>query len=72
MPIINVHPSDRKIIVIAKVLLVEDTPSLARVYAEYLKKAAFTVETVETGAAALEALRKPCPRSCCSTSSCPT
>jgi two-component system repressor protein LuxO len=42
-------------------LLVEDTPSLARVYTEYLKKAAFTVTAVETGAAALEALRETPP-----------
>jgi two-component system repressor protein LuxO len=42
-------------------LLVEDTPSLARVYTEYLKKAAFTVTAVETGAAALEALREAPP-----------
>ncbi|WP_158047569.1 sigma-54-dependent transcriptional regulator [Skermanella pratensis] len=62
MHCINLSLSDRKIIVIAKVLLVEDTPSLARVYAEYLKKAAFTVETVETGAAALEALRETVPQ----------
>jgi DNA-binding NtrC family response regulator len=53
---------DRKIIVNAKVLLVEDTPSLARVYAEYLKKAAFTVKVVETGAAALEAIRESAPQ----------
>lgn len=62
MHCINVFTSDRKIIVIAKVLLVEDTPSLARVYAEYLKKAAFAVETVETGAAALDALRDTVPQ----------
>jgi two-component system, repressor protein LuxO len=42
-------------------LLVEDTPSLARVYTEYLKKAAFAVTAVETGAAALEALRETPP-----------
>ena len=42
-------------------MLVEDTPSLARVYTEYLKKAAFTVIAVETGAAALEALREAPP-----------
>ena len=42
-------------------MLVEDTPSLARVYTEYLKKAAFTVTAVETGAAALEALRETPP-----------
>jgi len=51
-----------KAIVNAKVLLVEDTPSLARVYAEYLKKAAFKVTIVETGAAALEALRDAPPQ----------
>lgn len=42
-------------------MLVEDTPSLARVYTEYLKKAAFTVTAVETGAAALDALREAPP-----------
>ena len=42
-------------------MLVEDTPSLARVYTEYLKKAAFAVTAVETGAAALEALRETPP-----------
>jgi two-component system repressor protein LuxO len=46
----------------ATVLLVEDTPSLARVYAEYLKKEAYTVEPVETGAAALEAVSDGAPR----------
>ncbi|WP_431861647.1 sigma-54-dependent transcriptional regulator [Azospirillum sp.] len=46
----------------ATVLLVEDTPSLARVYAEYLKKEAFTVVAVETGAAALEAVSDGAPR----------
>ncbi|HYH36620.1 MAG TPA: sigma-54 dependent transcriptional regulator [Azospirillum sp.] len=46
----------------ATVLLVEDTPSLARVYAEYLKKEAFTVVAVETGAAALEAVSDGVPR----------
>jgi two-component system, repressor protein LuxO len=40
----------------AAVLLVEDMPSLSRLYVEYLKKAAVTVEAVETGAAALAAL----------------
>ena len=42
-------------------MLVEDTPSLARVYTEYLKKAAFAVTAVETGAAALEAVRETPP-----------
>ncbi|PWC52925.1 sigma-54 dependent transcriptional regulator [Azospirillum sp. TSO22-1] len=46
----------------ATVLLVEDTPSLARVYAEYLKKEAFTVVAVETGAAALDAVSDGAPR----------
>ncbi|WP_448203670.1 sigma-54-dependent transcriptional regulator [Azospirillum sp. sgz302134] len=45
------------------VLLVEDTPSLARVYAEYLKKECCNpVVTVETGAAALEQLADGAPR----------
>ena len=42
-------------------MLVEDTPSLARVYTEYLKKAAFAVTAVETGAAALDILRDAPP-----------
>ncbi|MGQ9364759.1 sigma-54-dependent transcriptional regulator [Azospirillum sp. ST 5-10] len=46
----------------ATVLLVEDTPSLARVYAEYLKKDDYRVVAVETGAAALEALADGKPR----------
>ncbi|WP_448192197.1 sigma-54-dependent transcriptional regulator [Azospirillum sp. sgz301742] len=46
----------------ATVLLVEDTPSLARVYAEYLKKEAYTVVPVETGAAALDAVADGAPR----------
>ena len=44
------------------VLLVEDTPSLARVYAEYLKKECSPVITVETGAEALEQLADGVPR----------
>jgi len=46
----------------ATVLLVEDTPSLARVYTEYLKKEAFTVVAVDTGAAALTALTEARPQ----------
>lgn len=46
----------------ATVLLVEDTPSLARVYAEYLKKEAYTVVTVDTGAAALRVLETARPQ----------
>ena len=46
----------------ATILLVEDTPSLARVYAEYLKKEAYTVVPVETGAAALDAVADGAPR----------
>jgi len=46
----------------ATILLVEDTPSLARVYAEYLKKEAYTVVPVETGAAALDAVADGSPR----------
>lgn len=38
------------------VLLVEDTPSLARVYAEYLKKEGLTAAIVETGRDAIGAL----------------
>jgi two-component system repressor protein LuxO len=38
------------------VLLVEDTPSLARVYAEYLKKEGLTATIVETGRDAIDAL----------------
>ncbi|MBP2294022.1 sigma-54-dependent transcriptional regulator [Azospirillum rugosum] len=44
------------------ILLVEDTPSLARVYAEFLKKESDGVVTVETGAAALEQLADGVPR----------
>lgn len=44
------------------ILLVEDTPSLARVYVEYLKKEAFTVVSVDTGAAALAAVDDGAPR----------
>ncbi|HYG90901.1 MAG TPA: sigma-54 dependent transcriptional regulator [Azospirillum sp.] len=44
------------------VLLVEDTPSLARVYAEYLKKEAYTVISVETGTEALETIADGVPR----------
>ncbi|WP_207455883.1 sigma-54 dependent transcriptional regulator [Azospirillum sp. SYSU D00513] len=44
------------------VLLVEDTPSLARVYAEFLKKASHAVELVDTGTAALKALEDGAPR----------
>jgi two-component system, repressor protein LuxO len=47
------------VIVDESVLLVEDTPSLARVYAEYLRKDGLNAVTVETGQAALEALRSP-------------
>lgn len=47
---------------INKVLLVEDAPSLSRVYAEYLKKEAYDVEPVETGTAALQALADGKPR----------
>ncbi len=46
----------------ATVLLVEDTPSLARVYAEYLRKEAYTVVPVETGAEALDAVADGAPR----------
>jgi len=47
---------------ITTVLLVEDSPSLARVYAEYLRKDGYTVSTVETGGAALEAIADGAPR----------
>jgi len=43
------------------VLLIEDTPSLARVYAEYLKKESHTVISVETGADALAQLNDGAP-----------
>jgi len=46
----------------APILLVEDTPSLARIYVEYLKKAGFAVETAETGAAALTLIETRQPR----------
>ncbi len=44
------------------VLLIEDTPSLARVYAEFLKKEAYTVVAVETGAAAIDQLADGAPK----------
>ncbi|KAA0580349.1 sigma-54-dependent Fis family transcriptional regulator [Azospirillum sp. B21] len=44
------------------VLLIEDTPSLARVYAEYLKKESHTVISVETGADALAQLNDGAPK----------
>ncbi|MBP2306051.1 response regulator [Azospirillum melinis] len=43
------------------VLLIEDTPSLARVYAEYLKKESHAVISVETGADALAQLNDGAP-----------
>jgi DNA-binding NtrC family response regulator len=45
----------------AGILLVEDTMSLARVYVEYLHKAGFTTNHVETGAAALAAIDRDRP-----------
>lgn len=39
------------------ILLVEDTPSLSRVYMQYLAKAGYDATCVETGKAALEAIR---------------
>ncbi|SMH55382.1 sigma-54-dependent transcriptional regulator [Azospirillum agricola] len=44
------------------VLLIEDTPSLARVYAEFLKKESHTVIAVETGADALAQLEDGAPK----------
>ncbi|MBP2300444.1 sigma-54-dependent transcriptional regulator [Azospirillum picis] len=44
------------------VLLIEDTPSLARVYAEILKKESHAVIAVETGADALEQLKDGAPK----------
>ncbi len=43
------------------VLLVEDTPSIARVYMEYLRKEPLEVEHVETGGAAVKAIEKRTP-----------
>ena len=43
------------------VLLVEDTPSIARVYMEYLRKEPLEVEHVETGGAAMKAIEKRIP-----------
>ncbi|MEQ8709570.1 MAG: sigma-54 dependent transcriptional regulator [Rhodospirillales bacterium] len=40
------------------ILLVEDTLSLARVYGEYLRDEPITLQTVATGAEALEAMRR--------------
>ena len=44
-----------------KVLLVEDTPPLARVYTEYLRFEALDIEHVETGEAALRAIDREVP-----------
>jgi len=44
------------------VLLVEDATSLARVYAEYLKRDGYEVTAVETGAEAMAALADGAPR----------
>ena len=44
-----------------RVLLVEDTTSLARVYVEYLRKEPFDVVHVETGREALAAIEKSLP-----------
>ncbi|MFD1624616.1 sigma-54-dependent transcriptional regulator [Azospirillum griseum] len=44
------------------VLLIEDTPSLARVYTEFLKKESYRVIAVETGAAAIEQLADGAPK----------
>jgi DNA-binding NtrC family response regulator len=45
-----------------KVLLVEDTPPLARVYTEYLRFEPLEIEHVETGEAALEAIDREVPK----------
>ncbi len=45
----------------AKILLVEDVRSLARTYVEYLRDQPYDVTHVETGAAAIEAIRKEPP-----------
>ncbi len=45
-----------------RVLVVEDTPSLSRLYVEYLKRESFSVESVETGAAALAAINRQAPQ----------
>lgn len=45
-----------------EVLLVEDVPSLATVYLEYLKKAGIEAEHVATGAAALDHIRAHLPK----------
>jgi two-component system, repressor protein LuxO len=44
------------------VLLVEDTPTLSRVYAEYLRKDGYAVAPVETGAEALRHIADGAPR----------
>jgi len=44
-----------------RILLVEDTPSLARVYVQYLEKAALGAEHVETGRSALDIVRSRQP-----------
>jgi len=42
----------------SRCLIVEDNPSLARVYAEYLAQAGYVAQIVETGQAALEELER--------------
>ena len=46
---------------IPHVLLIEDTPSLARLYTEHMRKENCTVELAETGAAALQAIAARVP-----------
>jgi len=45
----------------ARVLLVEDTPSLAHVYLEYLKREPYVVEHAETGRQALDSIAESPP-----------
>ncbi len=45
----------------SKILLVEDTPALARTYCGYLRNEPVDIEHVETGKAALDALRRDVP-----------
>lgn len=44
-----------------RVLLVEDTPSLARVYVEYLRKEPYAITHVETGKEALKLIERELP-----------
>ena len=58
---INLSFRDRKLSLTQRFCWLKTRRRWPRVYTEYLKKAAFAVTAVETGAAALEALRETPP-----------